>query len=239
MTKVDTISTALIAAHQSGQRADAGKLPVPDYDEALEVQRRVQAELGAVSGFKVIERPDARPFLGPISAASTVPSGGNVSVKDQIGIELEIGFELIAEPSDDMTSDPKAFFRPRLVIELVDTRLDGADELAMLKLADMQLNAGLVVGPEMADWDGRDFGATTAFLCCGDQQVLDGETTVPGGSALSNLALFCTNIGAHLGGLQKGQIVITGSLTGCEFFPGGIDVTGRVEGFGEISVHLV
>ncbi|NDR56914.1 hydratase [Aliiruegeria sabulilitoris] len=239
MTKVDTISTALIAAHQTGQRADASKLPVPDYDEALDIQRHVQAELGPVSGFKVIERPDTRPFLGPIAVASTVPTGGSVTVKDQIGIELEIGFELIAEPADDMTSDPKAFFRPRLVIELVDTRLDRADDLAMLKLADMQLNAGLVVGPELTDWDGRDFGATTAFLRCGDEQILDGETTVPGGSALSNLALFCANIGGHLGGLQKGQIVITGSLTGCDFFPGGIDVIGRVEGFGKISVHLV
>ncbi|MDV7145902.1 hydratase [Tropicimonas sp. TH_r6] len=237
MTTVDTISAALIEAHRADKRMEANKLPEPDYGEALEIQQRVQSKLGAVSGFKVVDRGDAPPLMAPITAARTVPSGSSVPVRDKLGIELEIGFELIAEPAPEMMDKPNAFFRPRIVIELVDTRLDG-DAAAMQKLADTQINAGLVVGPALEAWDGCDFGVMTAALRCGDEQVIDGEASVPGGSALSNLALFCASVGTHCGGLQKGQIVITGSLSGLDYFAGGRDVAGKIKGIGEIALRL-
>ena len=69
-------------------------------------------------------------------------------------------------------------------------------------------------------------------------QVIAGPVTVPGGSALSNLKLFLDHVGDHCGGLQPGQIVITGSLSGIDYFPGGTEVRGSIEGFGEVTCHL-
>ena len=239
MTMTDTFAEALIAARRTGLRADAGALASPDYDAALQIQRRVQAQIGAVGGFKVGARPEGPPTLAPIPAARILPSGAEVTVRDRMGIELEIGFELIAEPGEDPMRDPAAVFRPRIVLELVDTRLNGGNDDPMMKLADMLLNDGLILGPALTDWDGEDFGHVTAALTCGDRQVIDGTVEVPGGSALANLRLLCAHLGDHCGGLQKGQIVITGSLPGLPYFPAGTQVSGRIDGLGEISCSLV
>lgn len=238
MTTVETFSTALVEAHRTGRRADASKLPEPDYDQALEIQRRVKAHLGPVAGFKVARRSDGPPVIAPIRANRTLASGTPVAVRDRIGIELEIGFELISEPAADMVTNPATFFLPRIVLELVDTRLDGAEDAPMMKLADMQINDGLIVGPRLMAWDGSDFGEVTASLRCGETQVIDGVGTVPGGSAIANLALFLAHIEDHCGGLTKGQIVITGSISGLAYFPGGTDIKGRVEGFGAVNCRL-
>src|SRR6056297_3322388 len=63
-------------------------------------------------------------------------------------------------------SDLVRVFRPRVVLELVDTRLTGAGHDPMLKLADMQINDGLVIGSTPNDWDGGDFGPVEARLVC-------------------------------------------------------------------------
>ena len=66
---------ALAEAHGNGVRADAASLPEPDYEQALEIQRRVQAGLGAVSGFKVGERPEGAPVIAPIPLSLPKSSG--------------------------------------------------------------------------------------------------------------------------------------------------------------------
>ncbi len=235
---VEQIATALAEAHRTGKRIDVSAFPVPNYEQALEIQRRVQAGLGAVSGFKVARRAEGAPVIAPIRSDCTRPSGASVPVRDVMGIELEIGFELTADPSGDMLADPKVFFRPRIVLELVDTRLSGAAESPMLKLADMQINAGVVIGPAMEGWDGRDFGQVGVALRCGTKQVVNGRATVPGGSALANLALLCGHVGAHCGGLRKGQIILTGSLSGLEYFPADTEVHGKIDALGEINCQL-
>lgn len=239
MTDTDRIADILLTARRSGRRADGSALPSPDYDQALKIQSLVQAELGPVGAFKVGQRPEGPPVIAPISRDDIRPSGADVPVIDRMGIELEIGFEALTDPEGGLPDRPEAHFRPVLVIELVDSRLTGREDDALMKLADMQINAGLIVGPALENWDGSDFATIRAALRCGDTQVIDGDVTVPGGSALANLKLFLDNVGAHCGGLHKGQILITGSLCGLPYFPGGTDVAGRIEGLGEIGCRLV
>lgn len=232
------LSRALIDARRSGHRADVSRFPTPDYATALKVQQQVQSSLGAVGGFKVARRAEGSPVIAPITADGVLPSGSVVQTADRMGIELEIGFELISDTLPSHLDAPGKYFRPRIVLELVDTRLAGADHDPLMKLADMQVNAGLVVGPVLEDWDGEDFSTVEAFLNCGGQQIVDGPVTVPGGSALAMLSLFLDHAGDHCGGLQPGQIVITGTLSGLLFFGPGTDVLGRIAGFGEVSCHL-
>ncbi|MGQ7846237.1 hypothetical protein ACUNV4_17265 [Granulosicoccus sp. 3-233] len=238
VTPVLDISQALIEARRLGRRTDISQLPTPDYAEALEIQQRVQSTLGPVGGFKVARRAEGAPIMAPISTSRVLPSGADVHTDDRLGIELEIGFELISDTVPDNIASPNQHFRPRIVLELVDTRLEGAESDPMMKLADMQLNAGLVVGPAIETWNGDDFGTVEGSLRCGEQQVIDGAVTVPGGSALAMLSHFLEHVGNHCGGLRQGQILITGSLSGLLYFPPGTHVLGRISGFGEVSCRL-
>ena len=129
-TQTDAFSDALIRAHQSGARGDPSTLAVPDYAEALGIQRRVMGQLGPVGGFKVARFREGQPCMAPIPDRRTVPTGANVTTRDRMGIELEIGFELLRAPdagmtTGDMAARPASFFRPRVVLELVDQRLTG------------------------------------------------------------------------------------------------------------------
>ncbi|MBE9636419.1 hydratase [Salipiger pacificus] len=211
-------------------------------EDCLAVQAAVSQARGAVAGFKVAAGAGAvAPVVAPIAAVDVVADEGSATVRDRLGIELEIGFELLKPlPGPGLPEPVAEYFAPRPVIELVDTRLGGeAAEVPLLKLADMQVNAGLVAGAALAGWDGSDFGTVEARLTAGETAVLDGAATVPGGSALANLRLFCEVIGDHCGGLQPGQVVITGSLCGLPYFPAGTEVSGEIAGLGRVAVSLV
>ncbi|NDW00513.1 hydratase [Yangia sp. PrR002] len=241
--QITAFAAALQQSHASGQRfvPETGMALPRDRAECLAVQQAVSEARGAVAGFKVGAGTGAlAPTVAPIAAADVVASGGVAKTRDQLGIELEVGFELLKPlPAAGLPEPVQEYFAPRVVIELVDTRLEGeAASDPALKLADMQINAGMVLGPRLEDWDGSDFGTVAGWCDAGETRLLDGEATVPGGSALANLGLLCEVLGDHCGGLQPGQVVITGSLCGLPYFPAGTEVSGRIEGLGEVSVTL-
>ncbi len=239
MTKLETFTQALIDAHRTGQRVTPD---IPDMSRAeiLSVQSTVSAALGPVAGFKVGETDDL-PIIAPIPAIYQIANGGSRTVQGLFGIELEVGFEVIRVPTGPgLPETPQDYFRPHVVLELVDTRLAGpAAEDPLFKFADFQINSGVVIGPGLSDWDGSDFGTVSAQLMAGSSSELDGKATVPGGSALSNLNLFLTHVGDHCGGLKEGQIVITGSLCGLLWFEGGTEISGRIQGLGDVAISLL
>src|SRR3546814_4924054 len=51
--------------------------------------------------------------------------------------------------------------------------------------------------------------------------LIDGPATMPGGNPFDLLAELVRSCGNHCGGLQRGQIVTTGSFTGMRFFAAG------------------
>lgn len=230
---------ALIGAHRTGIRTAAPQT-IPDYETALAVQDLVQGDLGPVGGFKVGSRPDGRPAIAPIQQNRIFQSGADIQVRDRLGIELEVGFRVLRSPDEDMMTNPKKYFLPCAVLELVDTRLEGPNaESDLMKLADMQINAGLVVGSGPERWDGSDFGQVEAALEYGDTVLLNGRANVPGGSALANLDLLLDHLGTHCGGLRRGQILITGSVSGVDYFPAGRNVRGSIAGLGWVGCRLV
>ena len=233
----------LLSAYRAGTRiVPEGALPAT-MAEALAVQAEVCAALGPVAGFKVGRKPEGPPVMAPIMAARCLPSGARVAVADEIGIELEVGWKIIgplpAPDTEDLAAALGRVVVPVPVIELVDTRLAGeaaTDPLA--KLADLQVNFGLIVGTPLEAWDGSDIGAVRGRMRAGDRLLLDGDTSVPGGSALSSLAELYRHIGGHCGGLQPGQVVITGMLHPLTYLPGETEIAGQIEGIGAVSVTL-
>lgn len=239
MTDTTDLANLLIDAHLTAKRITPAPVNLTR-DEIFEVQSAVCAALGDVAGFKVGRTQDADPIIAPIPARYLVTNGGARATADRLGVELEVGFEVIrALPSGGLPARPADYVRPCATLELVDTRLEGplsADPA--FKFADLQINAGLVVGVPMVDWDGRDFGTLSAKFKAGDEVILDGPATVPGGSALGNLDVLLRHLGDHCGGLQVGQVVITGSLCGLPYFGPGTAVSGEIDGLGQVGIRI-
>lgn len=238
-----TFADQMLAAYREGRRfVPAGALPASAAD-AYAVQSQVAAALGPVAGFKVGLRPGAPPIMAPIMAARCLPPGAHVQVADRMGVELEVGWKVTATlPRPDAADLEAALAQaviPVPVIELVDTRVDGAAAVdPWVKLADFQINHGLVLGSPQEDWTGGDFGEIRARMQAGDRFLLDGTARVPGGSAIATLAAFYRHAGGHCGGLHPGQVVITGSIHPLTYLPGGTRVAGEIEGLGAVSVTL-
>lgn len=211
--------------------------------EAYTVQSLVAAELGPVGGFKFAQRPGQPAIMAPIQRTNIMRSGGYFAADEPVGIELEVGFRLDADPppldTPGYLNNLRACVTPVAVIELVQTRLADPDAApAMLKLADHQLNGGLVVGEAMSNWEGEPLESVEARLAFGDQVVLDGPVTLPFGPAVDCLTELARIVGDHCGGLRTGHIVITGSLNGLPWLSPGAKVDGRIESIGEVAVNL-
>ena len=243
MKHLGPFADALIKAHQSGTRC-APEVPTPKTAaEAYYIQARVCSALGAAGGFKAALKPGEVPIMSPIVPDSIFESGANVQIGDAMGIELEVGWKIIAPLPDPSASDLDARLcrsvLPVPVIELVNSRLTGTiAEDPIAKLADFQINHGLIIGTPIEDWGGRDIGMMEARMQAGDNMLLNGPADVPGGSAFSTFKMLLAKIGMHCGGLQVGQIVITGSLHPLTYVEGPCEVRGLINGLGAVSFTL-
>ncbi|MDU8911652.1 2-keto-4-pentenoate hydratase [Aestuariicoccus sp. MJ-SS9] len=240
-----TLADALLKARKEGRALAAHALPatVTKAAEAYRVQALVARACGPVGGFKVANKPDAPRIMAPILAPDIIPAGARLAVPgdEQIGIELEVGFRIDAPLPEAGAPDRRAAIAGCLsavpVIEIVRTRLP-MDAPPMMKLADNQINGGLVVGQAVKDWQGLRLGPVQACLTFGGETVLDGDAAVPGGDAFENFLVLEEMIGDHCGGLTPGQVVITGSLNGLPYVRGGMRVEGRIDGLGAVSLDL-
>lgn len=236
-------SNILRARH--GLRRQHVDCALDNADEAYAVQTAVAIATGAVGGFKTARKSGAEPIMAPIFARDIHPSGAHVASAfgGKLGVELEIGFRLITPPPSADAADLMTWLRcglePLVVIEIVDTRLVGhGSDTPLVQLADNQINAGLITGPILEGWTGENLSAVRARMLAGDDCLLDGMAQVPGGDALKTVAGLVRMIGTHCGGLQAGQIIITGSLHALTYVAPGTHVTGRIDGFGDITVTV-
>lgn len=242
--KAQALAAALIRSRQGGPKTDLSfdrSAPVTAA-QAYQVQQALARRFGPAGAFKVACKPGQPVIMAPIYAADIRPSGQSFPAPEgePIGIELEIGFKILRPLPQPGTADYRQRLRDCValvpVIEVVLTRLADAEAASpMLRLADNQLNGGLVVGPERADWQDLDLSRATATLDFGATRVLDGTVPVPGGDAFENFCKLAEMTGSHCGGLQPGHVAITGSLNGLPYIEAGTAVKGWVEGLGEVS----
>jgi 2-keto-4-pentenoate hydratase len=229
-----------------------GPLVVPEPADALAavadayvVQERVVRELGPVGAWKVgAATPSAEPVRAPILAASIHASPVELPASGfhLIGIEAEIAYRLGADlPARDQAygADEVAAAIAGVLpaIELVDTRLaDHASAPPLWKLADNQINWGLVTGPPASGWRRFDPLNQPVRLEVDGTVVAEGRGGNTAGDPFRLLVWLANSCGAHCGGLRRGQIVTTGSLTGLRFVAPGSLVRAVLEGLGEVAV---
>jgi len=221
---VDDTVAALVAV-RCGEREPLdwrSRTAPADAALAYTVQAGVARALGtAVGAWKVGGPLAAPPTFAPIFATDVKASPWRSAARQTpIGVECEIAFCLGRDLSPgrvhDRTSIRSAIDALVAVIELVDGRLqDFVDAPPLWKLADNQLNEGLLVGPRVAVDATCWQDARITLSIDGDRRkaVAGGN---PGGDSLDLLVWLANNANGHCGGLRAGQIVTTGSYSGLD-----------------------
>lgn len=241
------VAGKLLAARRSRTQLQATDIDqeATTLEEAMAVHALVMAELGDVGAFKTSKTPENVQILAPIPASDVRPNGATFTGEElvQIGIELEIAFRvehpLPALDDTDFADKLKKAVVAYPVIEVVDTRLAFLETChPMMKLADNQSNAGLVYGAAVTDWQDLNLTNPGHKFTSGGQLVSDGPGTVPGGSAFEILEGFVKVAGDHCGGLQVGQFLTTGALSGLHWIEKGQTVHGEIDGLGSVEVVI-
>lgn len=237
----------LVSARTPGApRVPADSVLEGEMDAAYRVQSAVAARLGPVGGYKCGRRAsDAVPKFAPVFASDVYPHGGHLAPSAAIArsVELELGFRLLAEPPAPDASDFEGRLRAGVeavpVLEIIGSRFDVPAEAGeWSQLADNLNNDAIVVGRRSDELAARALDRFELSLEIGGQVVHDGPAIAAGGDAFRTFAAFVRVVGSHAGGLQPGQVVITGALSGPHDFGAGDRVLGRIAGIGEVSVHV-
>ncbi|MDZ7710884.1 MAG: 2-keto-4-pentenoate hydratase [Roseovarius sp.] len=185
-------------------------------------------------------------MIAPIMARDIYQSPAEISVSkgEEVGVELEYAFRLIAPLPDPGLPDFETQLRDAVellpVFELVQSRLaDPKDAGAAMKMLDNQLNGAVVPGEALRDWQAVDVTRADARLVLGSKTLLNGAARVPGGDAFATLCALARALGTHCGGLQPGHVVITGSLNGLPWVNGPLIAQGEIIGLGTVSMTLM
>jgi 2-keto-4-pentenoate hydratase len=240
--------------------------PIPEalaprtVDEAYAVQAALHTFLagllGPVAGYKVglttavmQQRVGLyEPIAGGIFTESIHPSPSTVRSTDYIhlGLEPEIAFQLGADLPAEMAPYSRArvadaVAAARVAFELFDDRLAGLSErsaLALSLIADDVGNAGIVVGPPVADWRTLDLAAAQGQLVVNGALVGQGRGRDVMGHPLEACVWLANTLAKHGTGLTRGMIVLTGTLVALTYVKAGDSASGWVEGLGEVRLRV-
>jgi len=226
---LDAAALHLLAARRrgrSGPRLPESSRPA-DVDDALAIQRRVAALLGAaIGGWKCALPTAERTLVAPIYA-ETIHSGPRCTVPGHrpfARIEPEIAFVLTKDlpPRSTPYAEDEvraAVGETRLVLELIGCRYADPDDLPFVEmLADGANNDGLHVGPVVQGGLGRELGSFRLAIRGPAGPVLARDGAHPDGHPLRPLVWLANWFGRNPAGwdqgLAAGQIVTTGSYAG-------------------------
>jgi 2-keto-4-pentenoate hydratase len=219
----------------------------PSLADAYAIQARVTAELGPVAAWKTgAPSPTAEPVGAPIPRTLTFVSPASLPAAGfrLLGVEVEIAYRL----GDDLPARTRTYTAADVTaaidavlpaIEVVDSRLAEPDSAsAFWKLADHQSNGALVVGPPRGDWQAIDPGEQPVRLTIDDRVVAEGRGGNPAGDLLRLITWMANHLADHCGGLRRGQIITTGSMTGLLWTQPGAKVVADLPGLGQVEVSF-
>jgi 2-keto-4-pentenoate hydratase len=244
VTRIDQIVAALVAAHRSHRPfvADAAHTPA-SFDEACAIQDAVAAELfpgQRPAAWKVgASTREVEPTATPLFAVLASPARWTSRPVVELTIEAEVGFRLARDvAAGDAATVPidQAFDHVCATIEVCDARLANYREApALWKLADSQVNAGLVVGSGRAASEVTDYAAVRCEVLVDGRIAFDGTGTHPLGDPRVLLRWWLQHA-ARRSTLRRGDIVTTGTWCGMVEAPAGSVFAVRMHGVGDARV---
>ena len=221
-----------IAAKLARARADARMLNLGDgagqvgsVVEAYDVQDALAATSGAVRAWKVSALipeqqrgyPTDRPVGGALFAPFVQNAPARVTLKSFIAplMECEIAFLL----GRDLPARQAPYERAEIThavealvpaIEIADCRWP-ADAPDLLKLADDMGNGAFVAGTPVRDWRSIELRGRDVVLSLNGQEIARGPCAKVLGDPLMGLVGLANSQPLPAGGLNRGQIVTTGT----------------------------
>jgi 2-keto-4-pentenoate hydratase len=247
----ETISHAiekLVAVHKGGAPiANLGDAAPGSEAEVFAIQRGVLKALGGtIGGWKCATPPGKPTNFGIMAASGARQSGGRWGVANTrpIGLETEVAFRL----KRDLPPRSSAYSREEVLdaidaafplLELVQSRYADHKIVAPVEgMADNIAHLGYVVGADVVDWRRFDLPNLAVRQSYAGAVQVDQKGGNPSGDPVLPLVWLANHLhglGEHL---RAGQVVTTGTYTGCIFVPPGQRVQAGFAGFGEISFDL-
>jgi 2-keto-4-pentenoate hydratase len=248
---VESLVHALASAHRTGRLANASELDALNVStaEAYAAQAGVAIALDdGVAGWKAGFGPDKSSVAAPLLASVVKRSGATVPLPPDrpMILEIEIAFRL----ARDLPPRPGRPYTPGEIEDAIDVVLAGAELIAPRGglpssgtpfprfVADLQGNAGYVCGGETRGFSAMDLKACRVELWIDDERVHDAVGGHPQGDPWLPLVAWASAQQDRLGGLKRGQVVTTGSLTPPRPISHPCRVRATVEGVGDVSLTL-
>jgi hypothetical protein len=244
-----TLITALSQARLSGQplRAADWASAIGSEAEAYAVQDGVAAALGWLEGPLVRHwKSGGATRSGPFSHAPLDPAGVNPAdgLGPLLGVEAEVALRLGRDVSPEaaraMTPEAAGDWVDAMAVsvELVASRwAEGLAAPALLRMADHQSHAGLLLGP-WQPYAARDWSTQTCQVQIGSQTPV----THTGGHSLNDpawlLPAWLRHLTRHGATVAAGTVVTTGSWVGCLPVHPGDRVSVDFAGLGHLTAQL-
>ncbi|KKC41076.1 hypothetical protein WH87_02760 [Devosia epidermidihirudinis] len=216
-----------------------------DRSEIYALQDALIAALGPVGGWKIAAGSEAVPLCSPLLEGGYLVSGDRLSIADNrlTVVEVEVGFRFksaLPPRSNPYDRDEvlAAIEGALTAIEMVGIRFaPGVEVPRAVQMGDLQVNAAVVTGAVVADWEGLDLGTlkVRADIGAAHYEVDTGTST----EAVIDALVWLANEGAlRQGGLKAGEVVITGARINQPVGDAGDLVVASIEGLGEVRLML-
>jgi 2-keto-4-pentenoate hydratase len=266
MTVIDRDKVARVArhihrAHLERARFERlrGDLAPASLEEAYAVQDEVHrlfeaAGSGPLGGHKIALTSRAvqdlcgvdQPLGGGVFASTIRRSPATVSLAGFVRLGLE--FELAVRLGRDLPASGAPYTRASVApavarcmaaFELIEDRgADYGDLDAFSLLTDKCWCGGVVLGPEIADWQHLDLASVPVELAWNGEVIERGATGAVMGHPFEALVWLANLLASRGRGMAAGEIVITGSALRTRFPQAGDAITYRIEGLGEVAVQI-
>jgi 2-keto-4-pentenoate hydratase len=228
-----------------------------DLDEAYAIQRifreiETARGRGTIVGYKIgLTTPVMQqlcgvdePCYGAMFESEVHHRRAEIPAREycRIGVETEIAFQL----GDDLPEggDPSciaaAVASAMVAIELIeDLRFDYRRLDALALVAANVWNAGAVLGAPVAEWQALDLGRITARLSINGREIGSGNGGDVMGHPLNALAWLADKLATAGIPLQRGMIVLTGSMVPIQYPVAGDRVFVEVSGLGTAELAVM
>jgi 2-keto-4-pentenoate hydratase len=221
-----------------------------DLDEAYAIRRAFQEieeteGRGAIAGYKIgLTTPVMQklcgidePCYGAIFAREVHHRRAELAAADycRLGVETEIAFRLGADlpQGGDPDGIAAAVETCMAAIELIeDLRYDYQRLDAAAMVAGNVWSAGVVLGTPVTDWQAHDLACIRASLSINGHEVGSGSGGEVMGHPLNALAWLADKLAAEGTPLQRGMIVMTGSMVPIQYPAAGDRVLVEISGLG-------
>jgi 2-keto-4-pentenoate hydratase len=243
------LARALLEARRNAQLLRfTPELTPKDVGEAMAIQRLVADAVGAsVAGWKVGYTPEEIPVAAPLYTGVMQRAGAclRIGPSKVSGIEVEFALRLrrdlparsgVLYSRDEILDAADAFLAG---VEIVESRFPREPRPPFLALlADNISNRAYVCGGDAKVSRRLDLMKLRVSLAIDGRSVHEGVGGHASGDPLAPVIDYASRPCDVFGGLKAGQIVTTGTLSGCPFIEGACRIEASIHGLGKVAFEI-